>query len=266
MIIGENFFFTEFEKTGTSFLREYFNKYKDVKLSVHHDFIDEKNNYLLKKKYRITTIRNPFSWYVSLWKWSSEMKKKSPFYSDLTSRRIKFRRLKFSIITIKYLYIQLSKNTKDWEILFSDPKSKINFNIWIKKILNKKTKLELGSDYSFTLPDSLGYMTFQFLIRNVLRKELKILYNKKYLDKNPIDVLFEKKFTNYTIVTENLIEELKIFLKKINYKTLNFEELNYYQPKDKTSEYLNFYDAESKNLVLNKESKIFKYFYPNLKI
>lgn len=46
MIIGKNFFINEMPKTGTSFLRNYFKKYKNVTITKHHDTIEhnkEKN-------------------------------------------------------------------------------------------------------------------------------------------------------------------------------------------------------------------------------
>ena len=266
MIIGENFFLTEFEKTGTSFLREYFKQYKNVKLTIHHDFIRKENINLLEKNYRVTTIRNPFSWYVSLWKWSCHMKKKSPLYSNLTSRRIKFRRLKTKLITINYLYAQLFKNIYLWEKLFEDPNSKNNFNKWIKKFLDDESKLEIGSDYSFTASNKLGYMTFQFLIRNSLRNNLDILYDSKNLGLEPIKKLFNNQFTNYILKTENLIHDLKIFLNKIGLEILNFHKLQNYQPVDKSSEYLEYYNDENKELIMKKEQIIFKKFYSEINI
>lgn len=264
MIIGKNFFITEFGKTGTTFLREYFRQYEDVKLTVHHDFIGKENKNLLEKTFRVTTVRNPLVWYVSLWKWSCKIKKKSPLYSDLTSKRIKFKRLKVRRTLLKYLYTQIFKNNDTWKNLFTEPNSKKNFNIWVNKMLDEKSKLELGSDYSFIVPDNLGYMTFQFLIRNCLKDDLNILYNHKTFEPKHLDVLFRKKFVNYTLKTENLIEDLKVFLKMVNLNILKMNHLENYQPTDKTDEYLEFYYNDTKKLVLSKDEIIFKNFYPDL--
>ena len=98
MIIGKNFYITEIPKTGTTFLRNYFKQYKNVKITLHHDTLDQ--NYkinLSQKKYKIGTIRNPYMWYLSLWKWSCIKKKNSPIFSDLTSKRIKIKRLKIAL-------------------------------------------------------------------------------------------------------------------------------------------------------------------------
>ena len=40
MIIGKNFFIIEVPKTGTSFLRNYFKRYKDVSITTHHDTVE----------------------------------------------------------------------------------------------------------------------------------------------------------------------------------------------------------------------------------
>ena len=50
MIIGKNFFIIEVPKTGTSFLRNYFKRYKNISITTHHDTVEHnlKSN-LLKK-------------------------------------------------------------------------------------------------------------------------------------------------------------------------------------------------------------------------
>ena len=127
--------------------------------------------------------------------------------------------------------------------------------------MDDESKLEIGSDYSFTVSNKLGYMTFQFLIRNCLRNDLDILYNSKNLELEPIEILFNNQFTNYIIKTENLIHDLKIFLNKIGLEILNFHKLQNYQPIDKSLEYLEYYDDENKELIMKKKQIIFKKFY-----
>ncbi len=51
MIIGKNFFIIEIPKTGTSFVRNYFKKYKNILITTHHDTVEHNPNLkLLKKK------------------------------------------------------------------------------------------------------------------------------------------------------------------------------------------------------------------------
>ena len=54
MIIGKNFFIIEIPKTGTSFLRNYFKKYKNIIITTHHDTVEHNPKLnLLKKKYNL---------------------------------------------------------------------------------------------------------------------------------------------------------------------------------------------------------------------
>ena len=75
MIIGKNFFITEMPKTGTTFLRNYFAQYKNIERTIHHETINQNKRYnLLNFKNRIGIIRNPYEWYLSVWKWSCKKK------------------------------------------------------------------------------------------------------------------------------------------------------------------------------------------------
>ena len=77
MIIGKKFFITEMPKTGTTFLRNYFAQYKDIELTIHHETINQNKRYnLLNFKNRIGIIRNPYEWYLSIWKSTCKEKKK----------------------------------------------------------------------------------------------------------------------------------------------------------------------------------------------
>ena len=267
MIIGNNFFITEFEKTGTTFLRNYFRNYKNVKITAHHDFINYKNQNLelLKKRYRITTVRNPFSWYVSLWKWSCKNNRISPLYKNLTKSRIKISRLKFKLLTINYLIRQLLKNKKKWENLFIDPNSAENFNMWIKEFLNTDNKLEIGSDYSYTVGNDIGYMTYQFLIRNSISSNLKPLYSRLEYSKNTIRELLNKNFVNYVIKTENLNTSLIEILPKLNLKSLYLTATDRIEADNKDYEYLDFITPENKKLIYKKEFFLFNRYYPEFK-
>ena len=165
MIIGTNFFINEMPRTGTSFLRNYFKTYKNITITKHHDTIEHNNvKKLLNKRYKIGIIRSPYTWYLSIWKWSCLKKKQSPFYSDLTSRRIKIRRLKYNSKLFNYLFNQITKNTEEIKGLFKNVNSKKNFNKFLQILLNHKHRNYISSDYSFAQYQELGYMTHFFFI------------------------------------------------------------------------------------------------------
>ena len=92
MIIGDKFFITEMPKTGTTFLRNYFKQYKNIKLTSHHDTVDENQKLNLSiKKFKVGTIRNPYLWYLSFWKWSCKKKKNHLFIVILFQEELKLK-------------------------------------------------------------------------------------------------------------------------------------------------------------------------------
>jgi len=262
MIIGKNFFINEMPKTGTSFLRNYFKNYKNVTITKHHDTIEHnEEKKLLNKKYRIGTIRSPYTWYLSFWKWSCLKKKHSPLYNDLTSRRIKIRRLKFNSRLFSYLFNQITKKTDEIENLFKNINSKKNFNKFLQILLNHKYRDYISSDFSFTQNQELGYMTHFFFYQNVTRK----YYEKFFLPDQNFSKLIKKIdskiFTNYYFKTESLEKDLKIFLKKNKIKLKQFKHLD----KNSTSigsdiNYKKFFLQKNLKLIEKKENYIFKKF------
>ncbi len=262
MIIGKNFFINEMPKTGTSFLRNYFKTYKDIIITHHHDTIEDNNKKkLLKKKYRIGTIRCPYTWYLSFWKWSCLKKKDSPLYSDLTSRRIKIRRLKFNSKLFNYLLSQITKDTNELKNLFSNVNSKKNFNKFLQILLNNKYRNYISSDFSFVQNQELGYMTHFFFYQNVLGKYYKkfFLPNQKFSEL--IKKIDSKIFTNYYFKIESLDKDLKLFLKKNKIKLKQFKNLD----RNSTSMNLNknyksFFSQKNLKLIEKKEKYLFDKF------
>ena len=262
MIIGKKFFIVDMPKSGSSFLRNYFKQYKNIELTIHHETISHnKRTELLKIKRRIGLIRNPYSWYISLWNWSCKNKKGSPLYSDLTSRRLKFKRLIFNNRTLKYIVDQILKDTKILKNLFRNPKSKKNFNKFIDIMLNFKFRNLVSSDYSFIPHKNFGYMTFIFFSHHVLRKDYKALFNSNKKLEQLINDIDSKIYTNFYFKTERLNKDLKDFLIQNKIKLKNFKNID----KNKTTKMLNenllsFYSKKNLILVEKKEEFIFKKF------
>ena len=262
MIIGKNFFITEMPKTGTTFLRNYFKQHKKIKITSHHDTIDENiKQKLSTKKFKVGTIRNPYLWYLSFWKWSCEQKKKSPLYSNITSSRIKIKRLKFNTNLFFYIFLQLSKNKNKLKLIFEDVNSKKNFNIFLRILLISKNRNMVSSDYSFIPHKELGYMTYYFITHNVSKKYYKNLYNSDLKLTSILKNLDKKLNINYFLRTENLEKDIKIFLNKSKLPIKKFKNLN----KNSTSnnfkkDFKNFFTKKNLLLIEKKDQYLFKKF------
>jgi len=262
MIIGKKFFITEMPKTGTTFLRNYFAQHKDIELTIHHETINQNKRYdLLNFKNRIGVIRNPYEWYLSIWKSTCKEKKRSPIYGDLVSIRLKLRRLRLNKRLCGYIFSQITKDRNKLKSLFENVHSKKNFNKFLDIMLNFKNRLMIGSEYSFVPFENLGYMTYIFFSQNVLRRNYNVVYNSTY---NFEDILNHNNLNLYTNIyfkTENLNRNLKKFLRSSNIEVKSLNILN----KNSTSKvlkknYKNFFTAKNILLIEKKEDYIFKKF------
>jgi len=262
MIIGKKFFITEMPKTGTTFLRNYFAQYKDIELTIHHETINQNKRYnLLNFKSRIGIIRNPYEWYLSIWKSTCKEKRRSPIYTDLASIRLKLRRLKFNKRLSGYIFSQITKDRKKLGSLFENVHSKKNFNKFLDIMLNFKNRQMIGSEYSFVPFKNLGYMTYIFFSQNVLRRNYNIVYDSSYKLEEILNYNNLNLYTNIFFKTENLNHNLKKFLTRNNIKIKSLNILD----KNSTSkilkkDYKNFFTTKSISLINTKEDYIFKKF------
>lgn len=262
MIVGKNFFITEMPKTGTTFLRNYFSQYSNVELTIHHETLNENKRYnLLDFQNKIGTIRNPYEWYLSLWKWSCKKKEESPIYNDFRSIRLKLRRLKLNNRIFRYIFTQITKDKKKLETLFSDVNSKKNFNKFLEIMLNFNKRYLISSEYSFVPFKNLGYMTYIFFSQNVLRKDYNTMYNSNYKLSEILIFNNSKLYTKKFFKTERLNISLKKFLQKNHFKVKSFKILK----RNSSTKLLNkdfkkFFLKKNILLIEKKEDYIFKKF------
>lgn len=262
MIIGNNFFIVDMPKSGSTFLRNYFNQYKNIELTIHHETINQNKRFdLLNLNQRIGLIRNPYAWYLSIWKWSCKNKKKSPLYSDITSRRLKLKRLRFNSRTLKYVICQITKDKTYLKKLFENPDSKKNFNDFLKILLNFNLRNIVSSDYSFVSHENLGFMTFSFFLQNVLRQDYNILfYTEKNLEKI-LSNINKKIYTNMYFKTENLENDLKEFVIRNKLELKNFHKIERNSTsQNHINDYFDFFSKENLLLIEKKDEFIFKKF------
>ena len=189
------------------------------------------------------------------------MKKKSPVYSDLISKRLKLKRLRLSKRLLGYIFNQITKDTNNLKSLFEDPSSKLNFNELLKIILKFKDRNSIGSDDSVIPHKDIGYMTFSFFLQHAMRKDYQMLFDKSFKFSKIIKLVDKRIYTNLFFKTENLENDIKKFLIKNKYKIKNFKNLEKNQSTDKFQDsYINFFTKDSMKLIELKDSYIFKKF------
>jgi hypothetical protein len=269
MFISDKLCFLELGKTGCSYIREVLSQnIQQGNLTHIHDTID--SELLNSNRFFLGSIRNPFDWYVSLWAFGCLHKKKDPLYSNLTSRRINPFRLssinKNYLKKTKFISNQLIKNIGMNKKLYSDPLNVDNFKEWIKIILKKKNKNQLGEHYAISNTNKfIGYMTFHYLLRFVRPDKLYMLFNDEvsnYEDLKNFDKSFN--FIKSTIKFENIDQDLFNIFNQLNIP-IDKKKLIKKNPVNKSIRLKNtmsYYDNETIKIVQQNDSLIFeKYEY-----
>ena len=269
MFISDRLCFLELGKTGCSYIREVLSEnIPQGNLTHIHDTID--SELLNSNQFFLGSIRNPFDWYVSLWAFGCLYKKKDPLYSNLTSRRINPFRLssinKNYLKKIKFISNQLIKNIGINKKLYSDPLNVDNFREWIKMILKKKNKNQLGEHYAISNTNKfIGYMTFHYLLRFIKPNKLYMLFNNeisnyedlKNFDKNFNFIMSMLKFENIDQDLLNIFNKLNIPINKtviLQKKAVN--------KSVRLKNTMDYYNDETIKIVRQNDSLIFeKYRY-----
>tara|TARA_B110000037_G_scaffold62403_1_gene76383 strand:+ start:179 stop:988 length:810 start_codon:yes stop_codon:yes gene_type:complete len=269
MFISDRLCFLELGKTGCSYIREVLSEnIPQGNLTHIHDTID--SELLNSNRFFLGSIRNPFDWYVSLWAFGCLHKKKDPLYSNLTSRRINPFRLssinKNYLKKIKFISNQLIKNIGINKKLYSDPLNVDNFREWIKMILKKKNKNQLGEHYAISNTNKfIGYMTFHYLLRFIKPNKLYMLFNNeinnyedlKNFDKNFNFIMSMLKFESIDQDLINIFNKLNIPINKtviLQKKAVN--------KSVRLKNTMDYYNDETIKIVRQNDSLIFeKYRY-----
>ena len=269
MFISDRLCFLELGKTGCSYIREVLSEnILQGNLTHIHDTID--SELLNSNRFFLGSIRNPFDWYVSLWAFGCLHKKKDPLYSNLTSRRINPFRLssinKNYLKKIKFISNQLIKNVGINKKLYSDPLNVDNFREWIKMILKKKNKNQLGEHYAISNTNKfIGYMTFHYLLRFIKPNKLYMLFNNeinnyedlKNFDKNFNFIMSMLKFESIDQDLINIFNKLNIPINKtviLQKKAVN--------KSVRLKNTMDYYNDETIKIVRQNDSLIFeKYRY-----
>ena len=269
MFISDRLCFLELGKTGCSYIREVLSEnIPQGNLTHIHDTID--SELLNSNRFFLGSIRNPFDWYVSLWAFGCLHKKKDPLYSNLTSRRINPFRLssinKNYLKKIRFISNQLIKNVGINKKLYSDPLNVDNFREWIKMILKKKNKNQLGEHYAISNTNKfIGYMTFHYLLRFIKPNKLYMLFNNeinnyedlKNFDKNFNFIMSMLKFESIDQDLINIFNKLNIPINKtviLQKKAVN--------KSVRLKNTMDYYNDETIKIVRQNDSLIFeKYRY-----
>jgi hypothetical protein len=117
----------------------------------------------------VSSVRNPWDWYVSLWAYGS-MGKGAVFESltrdhvrDAAAATVTFQPRRF-VSSIRHYRATKGRRRGDWRPTYGDPYNPAMFRHWLRQILGESGRRDLGEGYNKSgVKTVCGFMTYRFL-------------------------------------------------------------------------------------------------------
>lgn len=226
-------------------------------------------------KFFISSIRNPWDWYLSLWTYG--VQGEGGLWGRLT-QRVLFPYLKTIAFKPKSSFLkirhELFKDVNFWRPLYHSSDDIDAFRKWISLINQPIHSFQLGEGYdSTTLPNLCGYMTYRyFYLCCRCLEDLKDLHLMHYYS-NLVEFDERNCYIDYFIRQESLEDDFCNAVEKVRSLTQTERDRIYSAKKTNTSKRVltisDYYDAETIDIVHNREKLLvdkFDYAPPVLNI
>ena len=166
MFVSDRLVYLQMQKTGSSHVTRVLRKFTRGAQTIKHEQMTNYDQY--KDRLIVSSVRNPWDWYVSLWAFgcsgSGGFRK---YLEQLPMSEIRNAlRNRDTAGTVRSLVRAIipAGRRPDWERLYSDATSEANFREWLKLVLGAEGQFISKEGYSASpIKSTVGYMTYRFL-------------------------------------------------------------------------------------------------------
>jgi hypothetical protein len=168
VFIADQLIFLELQKTGGSHIRRLLERYTDGE-------VQGKHNRLLDAPDRavISTIRNPWDWYVSLWAYGVggkgairarvETGVDFDYYYRMLPKTMGKNWLSPGEF-ISSLRHDIVKPVSQWQQSYQNSADPKQFQAWLRLLFDKKRRFDIGEGYGFSpVSECAGLLTYRYL-------------------------------------------------------------------------------------------------------
>jgi hypothetical protein len=268
----EQLIYIQMQKTGCSHIASLLaNLFDGQQIGKHNA---PSNEQIELNKYFISSIRNPWDWYLSLWTFG--VQGDGRLMHRLTRRNLLHSiksAIKSPIKKFCYPYRELSKDVVLWRQVYSKSDDVKSFRKWVQLMLDPGNSHHLHESYGKTAIAGLcGFMTYRYL--KLCCRNPETLHNSGLFSTYTDLVQFEKNncFIDFFIRQESLEDDFCIAAEKVRPLKPEEKERIYEAKKTNTSRrnllLADYYDQESIALVHNRDKLLidkFGYFPPKSK-
>ncbi len=262
MFVSDRIVFMELQKTGCTHIR---NLLKEI---VGGEFVERHNQadprLFVDGRSFLGSIRNPWSWYVSVWAYSCDGR--GDHYSNVSTTGIRLRdrgwKLHPASLFVEVLQSRPNWHAREWKRTFRDVNDAGAFREWLRMLHDETYWSDVGEGYwRFPLNRFAGFLTYRYLKILATRKgELRNLATISSPGQLA-DYDRENCFIDYFIRNESLESDLLEALKALQVDVpaqTKAEMMS--RPRTNTSSKkrgnLYYYDADTEKLVGDRDGFI----------
>lgn len=168
MFVANNLVFLETQKTGGTHIRRLLEQYTDGEPVGKHNRLTD----LYANRFVFGSIRNPWDWYVSLWAYGvsgrGAIRCRSlngvdfNYYHRMLPKAMGKNWLT-PVELVKSIYHDALKPVTRWRESYRDAKNPELFKIWLKLLLDKERRFDIGEGYGFSpVSKHAGVLTYRY--------------------------------------------------------------------------------------------------------
>lgn len=259
------------QKTGCTHIASLLSSLFDGKEIGKHNAATQ--DQITNKMYFISSIRNPWDWYLSLWTFG--VQGNGALMERLTQKNIVSslkQTTNYPKKSFPSLFVEVPKDSNVWCDVYNNSDNVELFRKWLKLMHNPINSHFLGEGYGDTEITGLcGFMTYRYLY--LCCQNIRKLKNSRLIS-NYADLLqFENNncYIDFFVRQESLENDLCEAVEKVRPLTLEEKELIYGAKKTNTSKrsllISDYYDKESIELIGSRDRLLidkFCYSPPNI--
>jgi hypothetical protein len=257
MFVGKKLVYLQMQKTGSTHVTKVLKQNLNGKTRERHEQLEDYESF--RDRPIISSVRNPWDWYVSLWAFGCAGS--GGFHKYLVHNpwsevrhAVKYRKPGPIADSLVRLVTQIGRRP-DWKSLYSDVKNEANFRAWLKLVLGEEGHHIAKEGYSASpVKAVIGFMTFRFLALTTAYDKWNNAGTKARTYDELIAFVDANTVTNRILRMESLNEELLDLMQSIG-KKLTMEDLEAIGKTNASShrKYDTYYDDETYKLVAGRD-------------
>ena len=260
MFVTNELIYIQMQKTGCTHIASLLSKlFTGEQIGKHNKASDAQIN---SDKYFISSIRNPWDWYLSLWTYG--VQGRGGLKERLTTKNYPnaiLSTLKNPLNNYFLLKDEITKDISIWTETYVDHANVESFRRWLKLMHTPENSRWLGEGYGRTsIADVCGFMTYRYLYLCCAKHD--VLYRPGLISNYNDLYQYDKDecYIDYFIRQESLEENFFEAIEQI--KPLKLEEKNEILNEKKTNtskrhfSTLDYYNDESIELIYNRDKLI----------